>query len=129
MARDRAIGLSHRLSRRTGRKLHVLASQAKGHAHGLEHRLRPGPVEELDDVELAHKVESILFRDASVPKGQISINAEDGRVFLRGEVQPEMVADLERAVRKIRGVRGVENLLHSPGTPAPHRGAAHQPGE
>jgi hypothetical protein len=121
LARDRVAGLSHRLSSRTVRKLHALVQRTEGRARGVAHRLHPRPVEELDDVELAHKVESILFRDPNVPKGQISINAEAGRVFLRGEVQPDLVADLEQAVRRIRGVRDVENLLHAPGTPPPGR--------
>ena len=122
IARDRVVGGSHRLTRRAGRKLHVTVAQARGHARGLAHRLRPVPVEEFDDVGLAHKVESIVFRDPRVPKGEISVNAESGRVFLRGQVEPpELVAELEQAVRKIRGVRDVENLLHPPGTPAPTR--------
>ena len=31
----------------------------------------------------------------------------------------ELIQDLEQAVRNVRGVSGVENLLHLPGTPAP----------
>jgi len=121
-ARDRAVGVSHRLTRRAERRLHVTAAQARGHARGVAHRLRPGPFEELDDATLAHKVESIVFRDERVPKGQISVNAESGRVFLRGQVEPPgLVTDLEKAVRRIRGVRDVENLLHPPGTPPPAR--------
>jgi osmotically-inducible protein OsmY len=97
------------------------ARQAEGHCRGLAHRLSNEPTAELDDAELAHKVESILFRDPSAPKGKININAESGRVFLRGQVDGhELVLELERAVRQIPGVRDVENLLHLPGTPAPH---------
>jgi osmotically-inducible protein OsmY len=71
-------------------------------------------------VTLVDRVESIVFRDPRFPKGQISINAEQGEVFLRGQVaRPELIQDLEEAVRKVPGVRGVENLLHLPGTPAP----------
>jgi osmotically-inducible protein OsmY len=93
---------------------------------GLVHRLRRSPARELDDVTLAHKVESVVFRDARRPKGQISINAEQGAVFLRGQVEsPELIDDLEQAVRAVAGVRSVENLLHLPGTPAPRpRGGA-----
>jgi osmotically-inducible protein OsmY len=76
--------------------------------------------ESQDDVTLAHKVESIVFRDSRFPKGQISINAEQGEVSLRGEIdRPELIRDLVEAVRKVPGVRSVENLLHLPGTPAP----------
>lgn len=48
---------------------------------------------------LAHKVESVVFRDPKFPKGQISINAEEGEVFLRGQVdRRELIHDLEEAV-------------------------------
>ena len=130
VARDRVAGVAHRVRRRAGRKVHVTRAQARGHVQGLAHRVRPGPVEELDDATLAHKVESIVFRDPRVPKGQISVNAENGRVFPRGQVDPTaLVADLEKAVRKIRGVHDVENLLHPPGTPPPAtRQRARKPG-
>jgi osmotically-inducible protein OsmY len=89
-----------------------LVNQAKVSAEGSR--------EHPDDVTLAHKVETELFRDDDVPKGRISINAENGKVFLRGEVdQPELIADLEQRTRSVQGVRDVENLLHTPGTEAP----------
>jgi osmotically-inducible protein OsmY len=71
-------------------------------------------------VTLAHKVQSELFRRAHVPKGQIDINAEEGVVFLRGVVEwHEDIARIEASAQRLTGVRGVENLLHLPGTPAP----------
>ena len=73
-----------------------------------------------DDVTLARKVETQIFRDADVPKGKINVNAENGKVVLRGEVEdPSMIEDLEKAARKVLGVREVENLLHAAGSPAP----------
>jgi osmotically-inducible protein OsmY len=67
-------------------------------------------------------VETVLFRDRDVPKGQINVNAENGVVFLRGQVERrELVDDLGARVRKVRGVRGVTNLLHVPGSPPPSR--------
>src|SRR3954470_18458932 len=75
---------------------------------------------EFDDATIAHRVETVLFRDDDVPKGQINVNAENGRVYLRGTIDDaELIARLERAARDVRGVRGVVNLLHTPGTPAP----------
>lgn len=63
----------------------------------------------------------VPFRDPHVPKGQISINAERGAVFLRGQVEgPELIDDLAASVRKIHGVSEVVDLLHLPGTEAPH---------
>lgn len=72
-----------------------------------------------DDVTLARKVETEIFRDADVPKGQINVDAEDGVVVLRGEVgKPELISDLEEKTRKVQGVREVENLLSTPKTAA-----------
>jgi osmotically-inducible protein OsmY len=68
----------------------------------------------------AHKVESELFRDPSVPKGQISINAQRGVVQLRGEVPSiGMVTELIERTRRVQGVRDVESLLHLHGVDAP----------
>jgi hypothetical protein len=77
---------------------------------------------DLDDVALARKVETILFRDDSVPKGHIDVNAADGVVWLRGQAKtPEMIKGLERQCAAIPEVRRVENMLHLPKTPAPTR--------
>lgn len=73
-----------------------------------------------DDVTLARKVETEIFRDADVPKGQISVNAERGRVVLRGEVPSADLAErIEAQARKVPGVSEVESLLHTAGEPAP----------
>src|SRR5690349_24454938 len=36
---------------------------------------------QLDDVGLARKVETVIFRDDTVPKGKIDVNAADGVVW------------------------------------------------
>jgi hypothetical protein len=118
--RDRATGMVRHGARRTARAFRNAATLAAGRGRGLVHRLRPPAPQALDDAELAHKVESILFRDPAVPKGQLNVNAEQGTVFLRGQVDnPEIIRDLEERVRRIAEVQAVENLLHLPGTPAP----------
>jgi osmotically-inducible protein OsmY len=77
---------------------------------------------DLDDATLAHKVESEVLRGA--PEG-ITVNAEDGIVVLRGEVDsPERMSELARMVLRVPGVSGVENLLHLPGQPAPNKAKA-----
>ena len=69
-----------------------------------------------DDLTLAQKVESQLFRRAGVPKGQVSVNAEEGVVFLRGVMERQEDIDrMGEEARRIDGVRAVENLLHMPG--------------
>jgi osmotically-inducible protein OsmY len=66
-----------------------------------------------DDATLVDKIRSEIFRDVDVPKGQININVEKGKVVLRGEVdQPELIEQLVDRTRKVHGVEDVENLLH-----------------
>jgi osmotically-inducible protein OsmY len=107
--------------RRRGRELGRVGRAASAEAYGVKQKathLREEP-KDLNDPALAAKVETILFRDADVPKGQINVNVQDGVVQLRGEVpQPEMITELVERTRSIQGVRDVENLLHLPGTPA-----------
>jgi hypothetical protein len=85
---------------------------------------RPSPQasrtpKDLDDVALARKVETVIFRDASVPKGKINVNAAEGVVWLRGEAStPEMIKALATQAAAIPEVRKVDNLLHLPKTPA-----------
>ena len=113
-ARDRALSLGRHGFRRVRKLARHTTSDAFGLGQRLVHRL-PRPAPDLDDATLVDKVESIVFRDRDVPKGEININAENGVVFLRGQVpRPELVEELESRVRKVRGVRGVENLLHLP---------------
>ena len=104
--------------RQSGRLAQDLTAQAQGvkqKATHLKEQEKPQP----DDATLAHKVETEIFRDADVPKGQINVNAEEGVVYLRGEADtPEMIDELEAKTRKVKGVREVENLLHLPETPA-----------
>ena len=73
----------------------------------------------LDDVTLARKVETEIFRDPDAPKGRVSVNTEHGVVFLRGELEPEQIRHLVAATERVHGVERVENLLHPPGAPAP----------
>src|SRR5919198_3576220 len=67
--------------RRSVRALRGVGADAYGLSQRLLH-LRERP-KVYDDVTLAHKVETVLFRDRGVPKGQINVNAEEGVVYLR----------------------------------------------
>jgi BON domain-containing protein len=105
--------------RRQGRKTGALTQQAHGLKQKATH-LREEPKPQPDDVTLARKVESEIFRDADVPKGKVNVNAEDGKVVLRGEVgSPELIEELVGKAGKVQGVQDVESLLHTPGEQAP----------
>jgi len=108
--------------RRTWRRTARAGKRARTVTVGATKRVRHRneTPRDFDDATLAHKVESELFRDPSVPKGQISINAQHGVVQLRGEVPTVgMLTELVQRTRRIQGVRDVESLLHLHGVDAP----------
>jgi osmotically-inducible protein OsmY len=104
--------------RQAGRRARGVGAQAQG-LKAQTTRREEQEKSQPDDVTLARKVETEIFRDADVPKGQINVNAEDGVVFLRGEVEPDLIEELAARARSVQGVLGVENLLHAPGEEAP----------
>lgn len=78
-----------------------------------------------DDLTLRDRVESEVFRDPDLPKGDINFDVENGIVTIRGAVDNAFrIATIEKAVFKVPGVIGVENLLHVTGTPAPNKAQA-----
>lgn len=116
---DRALAFLRRRERESARLTSGVAAEASGFAKKATH-LKEEEKSQPDDVTLARKVETEIFRDAEVPKGEINVNAENGVVFLRGEVEkPDMIAALEAKTRKVQGVKEVHNLLHVPGEEAP----------
>jgi osmotically-inducible protein OsmY len=126
-ARDRVLGFFRHRGRDLGRAAGNVKSEAYGVAQKAKHMRGEDKLVDPDDTTLAHKVETEIFRDPDVPKGQINVNAEDGVVILRGEVErPELIKDLEEKTRSVQGVKGVENLLHVPGQEAEMH-QAHQP--
>jgi hypothetical protein len=118
--RDRLAGAFRRMTRRLGRWRR--RTEARGYGAWMKATHPVEQTKDLDDATLAHKVESEVLR--AFPEG-ITINAEDGIVVLRGEVDsPERMAELAQLVLRVPGVSGVENLLHLPGEPAPNKARA-----
>jgi len=114
--RDRISGSARKKAESMGQTVSAEAHAAKEKVTDLTADDKP----QTDDVTLARKVETEIFRDSDIPKGRINVNAENGKVVLRGEVEePELIKDLEKRTKKVQGVQEVENLLHVPGTPAP----------
>jgi osmotically-inducible protein OsmY len=111
IAADRLAGLS----RRQGKRLVKGAAAKKQGLTQKATHLKEEPKPQPDDVTLARKVETEIFRDADVPKGKINVNAENGKIVLRGEVDSaEMIDDLVSKAGKVQGVQDVESLLHTP---------------
>ena len=109
--------------RRTTEAVQDKASYVGGKVEGVTHTVRsPGGEPPPDDKTLADKIKSELLGGDRYPGHQVLVDAADGVVALRGEVQhPEDINELESEVRKVPGVRDVENLLHLPGTPPPNK--------
>lgn len=111
-ARARGVG------QRTVRIGRSVGTRATGLQERMAHREEANRPQ--NDPTLAQKVESELFQAIDVPSGQISTNAENGVVSLRGVVErPSQIVDIERRAWDVHGVRSVRNLLHLAGTPAP----------
>ncbi len=98
------------------------ARHAAAKAKGAASTVTPSGtrLEDADDVTLARKVETEIFRAPDAPKGAVSVDVQAGIAHLRGEVPDREWADrMASEARKVEGIKGVENLLHEPGTPAP----------
>ena len=119
VARDRVAAFLRRRSAEAERKARYAAGFAEGAAAKAKQAVPTGGEKEYDDVTLARKVESEVFRPEGAPKGAVDVNAEYGVVYLRGEVErQDQIDDLEARTRKVEGVTEVVNLLHLPGQPA-----------
>jgi osmotically-inducible protein OsmY len=96
------------------------AGYAANKAKGTVADATPSRSPELDDVGLARKVETEIFRDAEAPKGDVSVDVQAGVAYLRGTVDnEEWIARLGDEAAHVDGIKGVNNLLHQPGKPAP----------
>jgi hypothetical protein len=119
-ARDRALATGRRGARNAVRRAERAAGPVRGVAHragGTVHHTE----RDYDEVTLARKVESEIFRPVGAPKGTVNVNVHEHVVELRGTVErPELIAALGDAAAAVDGVERVENLLHTPGTPARH---------
>ena len=111
VAADRLGALVRRHGKRAIKGTAAHANALKKRSTHRSEEQKPQP----DDVTLARKVETEIFRDAEVPKGKINVNAENGKIVLRGEVEsPQLIEDLVSKARKVQGVQEVESLLHTP---------------
>src|SRR3954466_14743273 len=76
--RDKALASVKSTAGGAGSATKHAAQTAKGKVAAAAPSL--GKSEPPDDITLARKVESEIFRDADAPKGQVDVNAENGVV-------------------------------------------------
>lgn len=109
--------------RRQARALERQARFQRGRAEGVVGRARHRGEAPADDRALADRVRTEVLRDPG--RSHLNVDAVDGIVSVRGEVPDrETALDIERRIRAIPGTVGVDNLLHTPGQPAPNKADA-----
>jgi osmotically-inducible protein OsmY len=98
--------------RRRVRGARTVGLHAANRAQGFGARMQPKNTD-YNDPTLQHKVESEILRHQDFPSGRVSVNAENGKIVLRGELdRPDQIRALEERVRRVPGVADVENLTH-----------------
>jgi hypothetical protein len=124
VARDRALALLRRGGREAAGQARYAGGRAAGAVHEVRQKATPDKVaaKPLNEQTLIRKVETEIFRDPAVPKGDIKVDAAGAVVTLRGQAtSQEQIDALVRQAEEIPEVERVENLLHLPGEPAPTR--------
>lgn len=123
---DQAAGTIRHSVRRVNRAARSSARYAAGRWRGRVYRLTHlrGQVPP-DGATLADKVRSEVLGSARFAGTHITVDAVQGRVALRGQLADQAdIEELERRVLHISGVHSVDNMVHTPGTPAPNKAAA-----
>jgi len=121
VVRDKTMKYARQGKRQAASQASYAGSTIKGKATAVAPGTSREPAgERLNDPALKAKIESEVFSDPDLPKDRVSVNVEDGIAFLRGEVDDrQTISRIYQATVRVDGVRGVENLLHTAGDPAP----------
>ncbi len=101
-----------------GRFFQGVVTGIQHNAGELIHREQMPPP---DDETLKARVRSQVLRDAELKGGEINIDAYEGCVTLRGQLDDDStIRHVVAATRHVSGVREVRNYLHTPGTDPPN---------
>jgi hypothetical protein len=128
LLRDQAVRARHKLADAAGATARDVTHRAQGLAADTRARLqRSTPPDDL----LALRVRAKLGRYSSHPRA-ITATAREGIVTLEGPILSSEVEGLTRAVRRLRGVREIDNRLEvheSVGNHPALQGGVARPGE
>ncbi len=122
--RDKGVLTYHFLVRRlpsaTRKRSVWVRDRVRGMGYELRHAVTRDGHHASDDVELAQRVRTEVFRDPDIPDGAVNVDAYEGVVTLRGELPtPAMIHEMVLRTERVEGVRQVRSLLHLPQTRAP----------
>lgn len=124
-ARDQVQAATRKAQRRAEGKAEYEQEREAGLAYEATHPQTPPG----DDITVTDKVRSEVLGRYEFSAYTINVDTVEGMVTLRGLVDdPAVIADLEQSVRKVVGVRDVENLLHGPDSPPPNYADTPPPG-
>jgi hypothetical protein len=132
LVRDRFAHYGHLLGDHMPRRIEQRGRFFRGVAKGVTHdaaRLvgRNGHGAVVDDETLVARVRSEALRDARVKAGEIHVDAYEGCVTLRGQLEGE--SDIRRiidATRRVEGVASVRSYLHLPDDPPPNKAESYE---
>lgn len=117
---DQSAAVLRRAGRDLERETRRVGAAVEGRMAALRAAGGHGGEDPGNDATIADRVQSELFADPSVPKGDLNVNVEHGIVVLRGEVPDDaMRRQLVERVERMDGVWSVRDLMHLPGETAP----------
>ena len=131
---DRGRARRNRTKDQTAAALRRRKADAEREARYLEGKVKGATIEARgggqprpeDDVDVTHAVRQ-AFSAAGVATGDVTVEAVDGVVTLRGQVaSDDDKRRVEKAAGSAAGVREVQSWLHLPGQPAPNKAEALQ---
>ncbi len=126
LVRDKSVAAYHLLTRRipgaTRKRGIWMRDRVRGIGYELRHAVSGNGHRASDDVDLAQRVRTEVFRDPRIPDGAIVVDAYEGVITLRGEVpDQDMIERVVERTESVEGVRQVRSLLHLPKTPPPNK--------
>jgi hypothetical protein len=125
LVRDKVVHMRHQvtrdLPRAVERRGRFFRGVAKGVGHHAADMVLPNGEGPVDDDTLVSRVRSEVLRDHDIKAGEILVDAYEGEVTLRGQLdRPEHIRELVDRTKHVAGVRSVRSYLHLPGTPPPN---------
>jgi hypothetical protein len=127
LVRDKVAHYRNLLTRKAPRTAERRGRFFRGRARGLQHDVLPrARGAEADNQTLVARVRSEVLRGHGVKAGEIHVDAYEGTVTLRGQLESaDEIRAICRATQRVDGVREVRSYLHLPGTPPPNKAEAY----
>jgi osmotically-inducible protein OsmY len=115
---------------RAGKRARFFGGVAKGVGHNAMELVRPENGRYEDDETLVARVRSEVLRHPRFKPGEIHLDAYEGCVTLRGQLDdPQDIRKLVSDTKHVEGVREVRSYLHLPDSPPPNKAEVYRASE